>query len=140
MELRLYVESWIGGDNGWLITIDFAFIEGELAEEPYRVVRIWGDDHLEYGNPGNPIPDQLPAMDVDVPADATTVQVAVFATGHGQGNTANCSEFCQRTHTVTANGNSDSYGVWRNDCGENECSPQGIRLSSSPSSRAARSR
>ena len=125
VELRLYVESWIGGNNGWLITTDFAFIEGELAEEPYRVVKLWGDDHLEYGNPSNPIATQIPAMDLDVPADVTKAEIRVFTTGHGQGNTLNCAEFCQREHRVLANGTQFDHLLWRSNCSTNACSPQG---------------
>jgi len=44
--LRNYIESWIGGNNGWLVTIDFLFIEGTLDPEPYLVIDLWGADHL----------------------------------------------------------------------------------------------
>jgi len=89
------------------------------------VVRLWGDDHLEYGNPANSIADQIPAMDIDIPADVTKVEVAVFATGHGQGNTGNCAEFCRKEHTVIADATAFSHLLWRSNCNINPCAPQG---------------
>jgi hypothetical protein len=46
-------------------------------------------------------------------------------TGHGQGNTQNCAEFCNKVHSITANGAISSHNLWRADCGQNPCSPQG---------------
>jgi len=123
-ELRLFVESWIGDDRGWLLTLDFAFIEGTLPLEPYRVVNLWQDDWVEYGNPDDPVTDWITPLQVAIPAQAQAVEVNVFATGHGQGNTNNCAEFCQRQHTLVANGNAQSHTPWRN-CLFNSCSPQG---------------
>jgi len=124
-ELRLYIESWIGGSNGWLVTIDFAFIEGILDPEPCAVRNLWQDDFVEYGNPDDPVTDWIQPMSVDVPAEATEARVYMFVTGHGQGNTLNCAEFCPRTHSLVANGNLHSHTLWRSDCWANPCSPQG---------------
>jgi hypothetical protein len=125
VELRLYVESWIGGNDGWLITIDFAFIEGEADLEPYRVVRLFGDDHLLYGDPDDPIELQMPAVDLDIPTDTDAVEVRVFATGHGQGNYENCAEFCRKSHLLYADDATWSHFLWRSNCSSNPCSPQG---------------
>src|SRR5262249_22604180 len=54
-----YIESWIGDQRGWLVTIDFAFIEGESALEPYRVVNLYNNYYVVYGDPARPIEDQL---------------------------------------------------------------------------------
>ncbi|HMB69212.1 MAG TPA: peptide-N-glycosidase F-related protein, partial [bacterium] len=124
-ELRLYVESWIGGTNGWLVSIDFAFIEGTLDPEPYRVVNLWRNDWVEYGNPDDPFSDHVQPMMLDVPGDATKVNVSMFVTGHGQGNTDNCAEFCPRTHSLWADGTEIQQNLWRANCWNNVCSPQG---------------
>lgn len=123
--LRNYIESWIGGDNGWLVTIDFLFIEGTLDPEPYRVIDLWGADHLVYGNPDVPPEDVLVPVDVDIPADVTAARVRVFTTGHGQGNTDNCAEFCRRDHSVVAGADTYTHELWRLNCSQNTCSPQG---------------
>ncbi|MGH2569648.1 MAG: peptide-N-glycosidase F-related protein [bacterium] len=123
--LRNYIESWIGGNNGWLVTIDFLFIEGILDPEPYRVIDLWGADHLVYGDPDQPIDDVLVPVPVDIPADATEARVRVFTTGHGQGNTQNCAEFCPKNHSVVAGADTYSHLLWRSNCSQNTCSPQG---------------
>jgi hypothetical protein len=124
-ELRLYVESWIGGTNGWLISIDFAFIEGILDPEPYRVVNLWQKDRVVYGDPSNPVTAHIQPMQFDVEPDVTKAEVRVYTTGHGQGSTANCAEFCSRTHSVVADGTTFSHSLWRSNCSLNSCSPQG---------------
>jgi len=123
--LRNYIESWIGGSNGWLVTIDFVFIEGVLDPEPYRVVDLWGADHLVYGDPEQPLEDVLVPVDVDIPAEVTHARVRVFTTGHGQGNTENCAEFCPKDHSVVAGADTYSHVLWRSNCSQNTCSPQG---------------
>jgi hypothetical protein len=123
--LRNYIESWIGGENGWLVTIDFLFIEGTLALEPYRVIDLWGADHLVYGNPEIPIEDILTPVPVDIPADVEQARVRVFTTGHGQGNTLNCAEFCPMDHSVVAGADTYTHLLWRSNCSQNTCSPQG---------------
>jgi hypothetical protein len=123
-ELRLYIESWIGGTSGWVVTTDFAFVEGTLDPEPYRVVNLWQEDHVEYGNPSNPVTTQIQPLVLDVPAGVTGVDVRVYATGHGQGNTLNCAEFCNRVHTLVVGATPFAHNLWRSNCGVNPCSPQ----------------
>ncbi len=125
VEFRLYIESWIGGDDGWLITANFAFIEGSLAQEPYKVVNLWQDDWVEYGNPNDPLSNYIQPISLDIPAEAEKVVLRVYATGHGQGNTDNCAEFCQKNHSLVVDGNVYSHSLWRNNCISNVCSPQG---------------
>src|SRR5262245_8336411 len=123
--LESYIESWIGGIRGWLVTVDFAFIEGEPALEPYRVINLWNNYYNVYGDPARPIEDNLPP--ISVPIDGVTVgaKLRVTTTAHGQGNTDGCAEFCAKQHTVIANGMSFSHVLWRSDCNHNPCSPQG---------------
>lgn len=41
VKLGSYIESWIGGTRGWLVTVKFAFIEGEISDKPYKVINLW---------------------------------------------------------------------------------------------------
>lgn len=123
--LSNYIESWIGGDRGWLVTIDFAFIEGNLEYKPFRIVNLWRADYAVYGDPSRPIDDHFPPIPVDVPPDAERIKARVICTGHGQGNTHNCSEFCRKDHTLKADQAVYVHQVWRADCELNTCSPQG---------------
>ncbi len=123
--LSNYIESWIGGDDGWLVTIDFAFIEGDIALEPFRVVNLWQDYYVLFGDPDVPIEDDLPLLQVDIDEEAVEVKLRVTTTGHGQGNTDNCAEFCYKEHMLHVNNTIFSYYPWRDDCNQNPCSPQG---------------
>jgi hypothetical protein len=120
-----YIESWMGDDRGWLVTIDFAFIEGETQYEAYKVVNLWQDYHVVYGNPDDPIEEVLDPRMVDIDEGIVGAGVRVITTGHGQGNTDNCAEFCNKEHTIIVNDDSYIQYLWRDDCSQNPCSPQG---------------
>lgn len=120
-----YIESWIGGNRGWLVTVDFAFIEGEPAQLPYQVINLWNNYYAVYGDPTRPIEDVLSPRSVPIDAEAIAAKVKVTTTGHGQGNTGNCAEFCSKTHSVVANAVNHSHTLWRANCSSNTCSPQG---------------
>lgn len=47
--------------------------------------------------------DRVP-VDLDIPANATKVELAVVISGHGQVFPGNCAEFCNTTHTFVVNG------------------------------------
>jgi hypothetical protein len=123
--LSNYIESWIGGNKGWIVTIDFAFIEGIPTRKAYQVVNLWQSYYTVYGDPARPIESVLAPRSVEIDPAANAVKVRAITTGHGQGNTMNCAEFCSRLHTISANGNKVSHSLWRADCSTNTCSPQG---------------
>lgn len=123
--LNSYIESWIGGNRGWLVTMDFAFIEGEPAYFPYKVENLWTSYYAVYGDPDRPIESVFSPRTVQVDAGADAAKVRVFTTGHGQGNTLNCAEFCNRIHYLQAGPHVFSHNLWRSDCPQNPCSPQG---------------
>ncbi len=57
--LSNYIESWIGGTDGWIVTIEFAFYPGTPHWEAYKIVNLWSDYHITYGNPDDPAEDYL---------------------------------------------------------------------------------
>jgi len=124
-ELSLYISTWIGGNQGWQVTVSFDFERGVPDLEPYRVVNLWDFGHLVYGNPNNPITDHLLNQTVAMDTNTVAAKVRVAVTGHGQGNTDNAAEFSYRWHRVDAGASSDQWTPWRSDCASNTCSPQG---------------
>jgi len=122
--LRNYIESWIGGNEGWLVTVDLGYVKGFTTLQPYKVVNLWFDDWMPYGQYGAPIENDLQPLQVDIPADAAYVKMRAIVTGHGQGNTSNCAEFCPRWHSVVAGDQTYTHTLWRADCAQNACSPQ----------------
>ena len=123
--LRNYIESWMGNSQGWLVTIDFAFIPGYNEWEAYKVVNLWNHNRLVYGNPEDPIESYLTPISVGIDLDAEAVKLRLITTGHGQGNTNNAAEFSNKWHEVDVGLDNYSHYLWRNDCAQNECSPQG---------------
>lgn len=123
--LRSYIESWIGGIRGWIVTVDLAFIEGDPPLEPYKVVNLWNRYYTVYGDPARPVEGVLTPLSIPIDEVAVAAKVRVITTGHGQGNTQNCAEFCSKEHAVFVNGDEFSHLLWRSNCGMNPCSPQG---------------
>ena len=122
--LRLYIESWMGNDNGWLITCDFAFVHGVAELQPYHVENLYLDDWIVYGDSPYDHEEELPAVTVDVPADAVAAKVRMTTTGHGFGFYQNCAEFCPKDHSIVVDGSTFTHVLW-NQCNTNTCSPQG---------------
>lgn len=121
----LYIESWIGGNEGWLITATFDFVEGEPEMLPYRVEPLWDIGRLVYGDPDNPPEDHLPIASVAVDDTTDSITVRITTTGHGQGNTENAAEFSRQWHGVWIDIDYFQHDLWRSDCENNPCSPQG---------------
>ena len=62
-----------------------------------------------------PKPRSLPASD-DRSGSASSYSLRTFVTGHGQGNTNDCAEFCQATHTITVGATPLPQTPWRTCC------------------------
>lgn len=123
--LHSYIESWIGGNRGWLVTVTFEFIEGHAEMTPYHVENLWQDGWMALGDPEDPIADYLPPLTVFIDAEADSVVFRSTFTGHGQGNTQNAAEFSMLEHAIIVNEQTTSHLLWRSDCEHNPCSPQG---------------
>lgn len=122
--LRSWVDTWIGGQQAWLVTTVFTFEEGVADPEPYRVVRLWENGHIVYGNPANAWSDQLPGRMVEIDPGAEAATLRVITTGHGQGNTDNAAEFSQKLQHALVGMDSYFHLLWRDDCSQNPCSGQ----------------
>ncbi|MBK9228541.1 MAG: T9SS type A sorting domain-containing protein [Ignavibacteria bacterium] len=125
VRLGSYIESWIGGTRGWLVTIKFAYVSGQPEIVPYKVVNLWQQSRIVYGDSANPVENYLPPRTVPVDPYTTKALMRVTNTGHGQGNTDNAAEFSFKIHTLTVGSISYDHVLWRGDCSANPCSPQG---------------
>lgn len=125
VRLASYIESWIGGTRGWLVTVKFGFIEGEIANKPFKVINLWQNNHIIYGDPSLPPSDYLTPQTVFIDPQTTHAKVRINNTGHGQGNTDNAAEFSFKIHTLTVGSDATAHALWRGDCDVNPCSPQG---------------
>jgi len=122
--LKLYIESWMGNNRGWLITCDFAFVRGYNELQPFEIVNLYLDDWIIYGNDYFAHEAELPPVPVMIPAEAAAAKVRMVTTGHGFGFVENCAEFCPKDHSIVANTETFTHLLW-NGCANTECSPQG---------------
>jgi hypothetical protein len=124
VSLKLYIESWMGNDKGWLITTDFAFVHGAAELQPFQIVNLYLDDWIIYGDTPLDHEEELQPVIVDIPVDAVAGKVRMSTTGHGFGFAENCAEFCPKDHSVVAAGETFTHLLWQG-CATNPCSPQG---------------
>jgi hypothetical protein len=123
--LHSYIDTWVGGNQGWLITTTFEFIDGELEEEPFEIIRLWESGYVPYGDPTRPWEDFIDAVNVLIPEGVSSAKFKAITTGHGQGNSDNAAEFSRKQHNVMLGENSTTHSLWRSDCDDNPCSGQG---------------
>lgn len=124
VDLQLYIESWMGNDNGWLVTIVFEFFPGVPEREPFAIERLWSTGNLRYGDPDLPVADFFQTRQLTVPESATWTEVRTFSTGHGFWNTDNAAEFSSKWQQLLVDSDRVQHYLWRGDCAQNECSPQ----------------
>ena len=110
--------------KGWIVTARLVFVGGVPARLPIAVLPLaWGE--FPIGDPSAPTAASVPAETVQLPPDATSAAVRLFVTGHGQGNTDNCGEFCELVHHLGVDGaEAASLDVWRADCDQNPINNQ----------------
>jgi hypothetical protein len=127
--IRGFIDTWVPQGNvaaygaGWLLGATFNMTGGTPAKVPIAVTPIWvwkttGQEPVGtvYGDPSQPISENLPPQTVALPAGATSYGVRSTITGHGQGNLDNCAEFCSEQHTWQVGTTPNQATVWRTDC------------------------
>src|SRR5579859_83847 len=118
--LRLWVDTWAHqGSNigdGWRVDVSLELTGGVPARLPIAVVPLWGETKFDYGDPQKPIAGSVGTKSFTIPPEAKRVELFSFITGHGQGNSENCGEFCPKNHTYTVGGKPFTKQIWRTDC------------------------
>jgi hypothetical protein len=124
-----FIDTWSPQGNpaangaGWLITATFTFTGGIPAKLPIANLPVWSwpanadpPSSAQYGDPADPITSHIQPQNISLPPGATSYALRTFITGHGQGNSNNCAEFCQATHTVTVGTTALTHTPWRTCC------------------------
>ncbi|RMD96350.1 MAG: hypothetical protein D6812_17245 [Deltaproteobacteria bacterium] len=111
--LRSFVSTWV--EPGWIVDVRFEFYPGVPDRHPVEVRRLWHGAVL-YGDPAHPLSEQLPERVERIPEWAVAGELRVLATGHGQGNTENCAEFCAKEHLLAVDDATNRTVLWRDDC------------------------
>lgn len=123
-KIRIFYSGYSGGFTG---NIRFAFIEGVPDRDVLKVRRLWNGSYgygdTSHGGVHN-INAHFPPITDTAPQAARGAELKFTVTGHGSDNNY-CNEFCAHNYYVYVNGEqTDSYRVWRPDCGMNELYPQ----------------
>ena len=122
--LRMYIETWMGNDNGWKMTVTFIMNPGIPEREPFAIQQLYSGRNVRYGDPGVPHAESLPVVPITVPEEASFATAKIYATGHGFYNTHNAAEFSNKWQRLRVDSNTEQHQLWRNDCERNECAPQ----------------
>ena len=115
-----------GYSNGWFVTTDFYFIEGNPPANPYKVTNLWNGT-WQYGKTSDPIDNHLQPITLIRDVQSVKEKVRLITTGHGFGGfpNQNVAEFYDVTHTLRINTTNLPQHLWRSDCGRNPLYPQG---------------
>ncbi|MCB9682098.1 MAG: hypothetical protein H6733_11590 [Alphaproteobacteria bacterium] len=120
---RSSIDTWVGGGQGWNVSLTLHYTGGTPDRVPLAVVPVL-NQWVDYGDPAHPPEEQAPPVAVTPPEGATTMALRAMVSGHGQGSLDNCAEFCITKHTLTVGDAEDRWRVWRDDCGDNRVSNQ----------------
>jgi hypothetical protein len=112
-ELRIFTDTWV---DGWLATVKIEMKGGVPAKQPLFVSPLWAEPHVNVGVPSRPVSASAPARDLKLAQAACGLSVRAIITGHGQGNSSNCAEFCPKKHFFNVGSASHAQTVWRDDC------------------------
>lgn len=121
--LANYIQTSIGGGQGFLVTISFQFIAGVPDLEPYRVENLWAG-LLEYGNPDKPLERLLKPLILKPDRNAAFAKARIVTTGHGEGNTDGAATWSKRRHDLVIGSTTFSHLLWRDDCDQTTPAPQ----------------
>ena len=117
--MRVFIDTWVGPGHaqgeGWLVDASFDFRGGPPPRPVDQVINLWSPHGRVYGDPAQPFAVSTSAA---VPADILAARVRTLVTGHGQGSSENCAEFCSKSHSIDVAGTRYDKQIWRDDCPE----------------------
>lgn len=124
VEIEYIHAGYESPDLGWDLTLDFDIQYGPQVADFVSVDKLW-DDSFQYGNPENPIEEQLAPIKINRSEKAAFGRFRIQHTGHGMDNPSGCSEFCSRWRELKFDDAIvDHRDMWK-DCGNNPLYPQG---------------
>jgi len=111
--------------EGWVVTVQFDFYEGEADRRAVEVVNLWSGAP-EVGNPDKPTEDFYVTREHVLAETITWAKVRTVVTGHGMApNSENAAEFMPLGRTLVVSGESFHNVLWKEDNYLNPCRPQG---------------
>ncbi|MBT8326491.1 MAG: hypothetical protein KJP21_02130, partial [Bacteroidia bacterium] len=114
-----------GWSSGFSATIRFDFIEGKPQRNVIDLQNVYSKGG-GYQNSEQFESNVIPAKTFKIPEGTKSAQAKVIVTGHGNNESSNCGEFCDKDYFYKVNGNTEfTYRMWREDCGAVPVRPQG---------------
>jgi hypothetical protein len=124
VEIEYIHSGYESPDLGWDLTIGFDITYGPPVADFISMEKMW-DGNFQYGNPENPIEEQLAPMKIKTAEGASFGRFRIQHTGHGMDRPSGCSEFCSRWRELIFDGEVvDHRDMWK-ECGDNPLYPQG---------------
>ena len=112
--LEVFIDTWVG--SGWLVSADINFTPGTPERKVVKVIPIFSPKAFYYGKEYQP---QFLTKEINIPKGVTSGVLRTYLTGHGQQNTNNCAEFCNKTQTVELDTRIlQEKSIWRNNCAQ----------------------
>jgi hypothetical protein len=113
----LFIDTWVGpghaqGD-GWLVSADLVFTKKWKARKAVEVIPVFEPSNVEYGNPDL---EAMLSAKIKNKRGYKSARLRSYVTGHGQGNSEKCAEFCSKNHTFSFGENDHTVLVWRDNC------------------------
>ena len=110
--LQVFIDTWVS--SGWLVSADIKFTPGIPKHKVVKIIPIFSPRAFYYGKE---YPPQFLAKEVNIPKGITSGTLRTYLTGHGQRNTDNCAEFCNKTQTVELDTKIlQQKSIWRDNC------------------------
>ena len=114
-----------GWSSGFSATIRFDFIEGTPQRNVIALQNVYTQGG-GYQNSEQFETSVIPAKTFKIPEGTKSAQAKVIVTGHGNNESSNCGEFCDKDYYYKVNGKTEfTYRMWREDCGAVPVRPQG---------------
>ena len=113
----LFIDTWVGpghpqGD-GWLVSADLVFTKEGRARKAVEVIPVFDPSNVRYGDPHT---EAMLSATVESGRGYKSARLRSYVTGHGQGNSENCAEFCPKNHTFSFGESDQTVLVWRDNC------------------------
>ena len=119
-QLKIFIDTWVGPGHrqgeGWIVDLKFQFKKGFLYEKPFKIIPVLSPQTIPYGDPSKISKREKVIRNIGRVKKALLWSVI---TGHGQGNTENCAEFCPKSHSIKINNHELVKTIWRDDCYKN---------------------
>jgi hypothetical protein len=116
-QFQVFIDTWVGPGhdqgNGWLVHASLEYKAGTPQRPVAAVMPIFNPTSVVYGDPAR---SAGRTRHLAIPPSISGGRIWVLLTGHGQGNTENCAEFCRKLHTIDLDGQRVERIIWRDDC------------------------